>query len=146
MSLIYSDWHLYTSPNDICSSTAVATLIALCIELLVQPGLRPSDKLVSEEAVRTGIAFLVASQETWPSLRWMLKMFDWAFVQAGLDFSSNIQTDGISAQDQGLFTFQKNTASQNFFTTETGYLDFAGSHLFGAEFMLNTNGFATWPN
>ncbi|KAH7064054.1 fungal-specific transcription factor domain-containing protein [Paraphoma chrysanthemicola] len=124
-------------------STAVATMISLCIELLLKPDLRPSDKLVSEEAVRTGIAFLVGSQESWPSLRWMLRMFDWAFAQAGLDFSSGLPRDGTPTQDQGLAQFLENMSSQNLFV-EQGPLDFMGGSLLGGEFMFNSNGFANW--
>lgn len=101
---------------------------------------------MSEEAIRTGIAFLVASQETWPSLRWMLKMFDWAFAQAGLDFRTGIRFDVSMPDGQCLLNGQTNPTDGNLFSADAGVWPFAESHLFGAEFMLNTNGFATWQN
>ncbi|XP_014550314.1 hypothetical protein COCVIDRAFT_43132 [Bipolaris victoriae FI3] len=49
-------------------STAVATLVALCTELLIKPDIEPTDQLMIEEALRTGIAFPIVSQDTRPSL------------------------------------------------------------------------------
>lgn len=123
-------------------STAVATLIALCTELLLKPDIEPTDKLMSEEAVRTGIVFLIASQDTRPSLRWMLKMFSWAFRQTGLDFDTGLHIDDILTQVESPFTSQKSKSNRDLSSIDFGFLDFSSNTLFGSEYILNVDGFA----
>ncbi|PIB00684.1 Cutinase transcription factor 1 beta [Cercospora beticola] len=87
--------------HQVCSlvpmsfSTAVATNVALCIEMLLNPGLTTSDKLMCEEAIRTGTACLVEQQESRPCLTWMLRLFDWAFTHSGLCFTSGAVDFGV---------------------------------------------------
>ncbi|PPJ59588.1 hypothetical protein CBER1_01172 [Cercospora berteroae] len=98
--------------HQVCSlvpmsfSTAVATNVAFCIEMLLSPGLTTSDKLMCEEAIRTGTACLVEQQESRPCLTWMLRLFDWAFTHSGLCFTSG-------AVDFGLQNRSANSTSPN---------------------------------
>ncbi|KAH6668275.1 fungal-specific transcription factor domain-containing protein [Halenospora varia] len=67
-------------------SISVATVLALHVGIAVDTSLPKSQRLMSEASIRSGIAYLREAQETWLSLRWTLRLFDWVFKKLGLNF------------------------------------------------------------
>ena len=64
----------------------MATVLALHIGIIIDTSLPKSQRLMSEVSIRSGLAYLREAQETWSSLRWTLRLFDWVFKKLGLDF------------------------------------------------------------
>lgn len=87
--------------------------------MLMQTDLALTDKLMCEEAVRTGMVFLAESQHTWTCLRWLLRMFRWALTRCQLDHLTASLNSYSTSQDKGetgildsTFTFDPSMPSQ----------------------------------
>jgi hypothetical protein len=78
--------HLKRSGSQRYSSISVSTVLALHIEVALDENVSQTRRLMSEESIRAGLAYLRVAQENWTSLRWTLRLFDWVFSKTGLCF------------------------------------------------------------